>query len=362
MKFILDKKEALAAMGRIASIVEAKSIVPILGNVLIQSKQGVVCLRSSNLDMEAIESVSCDMLNEVGETTVPAKTLHDILKNAPDGAQIKFDLGDRLVVKYGRSRFQLSVLSPASFPALMVGDMPGEFSMSADALRDMLSRTRFSIENDIARTFIGGVRLEGRDGRLFACATNGKTMSVVSVAAPEGSDGLALTVPPKMVDEMIKLLGAADGDVQINFSDRKISVGSGATVVTSKVIDEKFPPFPLAETQDVIVRTDRDGLIQMVRRVMVTADKDKGVRLTIADGGITMTTRNVTDESEDEIAAEFEGETYVVGFGANFLLGALENLKGDVVEFQFPSSKKGAVVVKAPFDPDTLMNLGTMRV
>lgn len=362
MKFILDRKEALSAMSRIASIVEGKSTVQILGNVLIESKQGVVCLRSSNLDMEAIESVSCDMLNEVGATTVPAKTLLDIIKNAPDGAQLKFELGERLVVKFGRSRFQLAVLAADMFPALMVGDIPGQFSISANILRDMMSRTRFSIETDIARTFIGGVRLEQREDRLYACATNGKTMAIVSTPAPEGSAGIALTIPPKMVDEMIKLLGSSEGDVQVNFSDRKISIGSGATVITSKIIDEKYPPFPLSEGQDVVMRTDRDGLIQMIRRVMVTADKDKGVRLTITDGGIAMTTRNVTDESEDELAADYEGAEYVVGFGANFLLGALENLRGDVVEFQFPSSKKGAVVVKAPVDPDTLMNLGTMRV
>ena len=362
MKFILERSALLGAMTRLAAIVQKKQPIPILANVLIEAGAGVIRLRASNLDMEAIELVSCDMLSTPGITTAPAQTLLDIARNAPDGAQISFELDGRLIVKFGRSRFQLATLSADSFPQLMVDEFDGEFEIAADDLHDIMTRSSFAIENDVSRSFLGGVRLHGEGDTLKSCSTNGKVMIVISNPLPAGADGISVTVPSMMAAQLARLLSGETQNIKVSYSPRKVSFSWGVTTITSKVIDEAYPRFPLAESQPIIARTDRDGLMQMVRRVAVLSDQNRGVRLTWGDGGVSASTRTANDEGVDEIAADYDGPELVVGFSTAYLLGMLANLNGDIVEFQFSEGLVGAQIIKAPSDPDTLINAGTIKI
>jgi DNA polymerase-3 subunit beta len=66
----------------------------------------VELIASSELEVEA-----------EGEITVPGRKLLDICRALPDGAQIRFELGnEKLTVRSGRSRFTLSTLSASDFP------------------------------------------------------------------------------------------------------------------------------------------------------------------------------------------------------------------------------------------------------
>ena len=362
MKFIVEKSALVAAMTRIAGIVDKRQIIPILGNVLIESETaGVIRLRSSNLDMEACETVECDLLTEVGAITVPAHALLDIARNAPDGASLKFDLGARLAVQYGRSRFQLSHLAAEDFPAIMNADIPGEFKIPAATLRDMLIRTSYAMAYESSLAHLQGVRLEARDGELWAAATNFKVLAMVKIDAPEGCGDMGVTMPARMVDAVIGLLASSDADATVAFSDRKIAITCGATVIAGKILEGSFVNFPIATEKPVSVKFARDEMISMIKRVRATTDKADGIKLEFAAGTITATTRNTEAEGADEIGSEYDGPTGSVGFGAKFLLDVLSGVTGDIAEFQFGENFSGPVVVRAPIDPGTIVNMGTQR-
>lgn len=362
MKFIVEKSDLVAAMSAITRIADKRQIIPILGNVLIESTAaGIIRLRASDLDMEALESIPCDLLNDFGSTTVPAHSLLEIARNAPDGATLKFDLQDRLVVQCGRSRFQLSTLDATAFPALMTSDIPGSFTMPAESLRDMLARTGYASSTEHAYAHLHGVHIETIGGELWCVATNRKVLAMVKTATPEGADGINLTIPSKMVDAVISALAGAKEDVSVSFSDRKFSITLGATSITSKILDGGFVNFPFAKEHPVKIRAARDELIAMINRVRATTDKADGIRLAFEDSEIVASTRNTEGEGLDSIGSEQDGGNGTVGFGAKFLLDVLSNLKGDIVEFQFANDFSGAVIVSAPAAPDTIVNMGTRR-
>ncbi len=98
----------------------------------------------------------------------------------------------------------------------------------------------------------------------------------------------------------------------------------------------------------------------MVRRLMVTANqKDSGIRFDIKDGAISCRARNELDAGEDEIGCDYEGEPMDVGLSGARLLSILPNMKGDVLEIQLGGP---AVVLRAPSDPMTVVNLGKVTL
>ena len=106
MRVIVERSALLKAMSRAQSIVERRTTIPILSNVLIEASGDKISLRTTDLDIEIVEKVSASIEKE-GNTTVGAHTLHEIVRKLPDGSAIQLNLeqvSSRLEVKAGRSR------------------------------------------------------------------------------------------------------------------------------------------------------------------------------------------------------------------------------------------------------------------
>ena len=107
MKASIEQTELFRAMGRVQSIVERRTTIPILSNVLIEARDGQVLLRTTDLDIEVLDKVKA-MVEVPGSLTVGANTFHDIVKKLPDGSQIQL-IGDassnKLEILASRSRF-----------------------------------------------------------------------------------------------------------------------------------------------------------------------------------------------------------------------------------------------------------------
>ena len=92
MRFIAGRNSLLRALGHITGIVERRNTIPILSNILIGAEaSGVLTLKATDLDMEAIETIPAKV-ETPGAATVPAHTLHDIVRKLPDGAEIHIEL------------------------------------------------------------------------------------------------------------------------------------------------------------------------------------------------------------------------------------------------------------------------------
>ena len=133
MKVTIERSVLLKALGHVHRIVERRNTIPILANVLIEAGDGKLALKSTDLDLEASESVPADVAQK-GATTVPAHVIYDIVRKLPEGAQASLETtGDtgQLVLRAGRSRFTLQALPASDFPDLT----SGEFSPSVRASR-----------------------------------------------------------------------------------------------------------------------------------------------------------------------------------------------------------------------------------
>ena len=77
MKLTIDRSAFLRPLGHVQSVVERRNTIPILANVLLKARNGKVQLTATDMDMDILESVSCNILQE-GSLTVPAHTLYDL--------------------------------------------------------------------------------------------------------------------------------------------------------------------------------------------------------------------------------------------------------------------------------------------
>ena len=154
MKLTIERAALLKALGHVQSVVERRTTIPILSNVLLRAEMaGRLSLSATDMDLEIVERVPARVERE-GRTTVPAHTLYDIVRKLREGAQVELETsGERneMVLRSGRSTFTLACLPPEDYPVMSAGELAHHFTLSAAELRMLIDRTRFAISTEETR-------------------------------------------------------------------------------------------------------------------------------------------------------------------------------------------------------------------
>jgi DNA polymerase III subunit beta len=372
MKVTLERNQLLKSLGHVHRVVERRNTYPILANVLLKGADGQLELRATDLDIEVTESVPA-MVATAGTTTVPAHTLYEIVRKLSDGAEVKLETDgtEQMLITSGRSRFHLSCLSPESFPDLKSGNFSHSFSLPAATLRELIERTQFAISNEETPYYLNGIYVHmltaGKQPILRAVATDGHRMARAETDAPAGAKDMpGIIIPKKTVAEIQKLLDGAEGDVAVEVSDTKIRFSVGGVVLLSKLIEGTFPDYDRVtpKNNDKQLSVDRATFATAVDRVSTIASErgGKAVKLAVKDGNLELSVTNPDHgTATEELAVEFEPESFEIGFNARYLLDIVGQIRSDNAVFLF-NDAGSPTLVKEDGEAKALYVLMPMRV
>ncbi|WP_075216476.1 DNA polymerase III subunit beta [Mongoliimonas terrestris] len=372
MRVTLERSHLLKSLTHVHRVVERRNTIPILSNVLIRTRDGGLQLKATDLDLEALEAVPA-MVERPGATTVPAHMFYDIVRKLPDGAQVSLETsgdGGTLAIQSGRSRFSLQMLPESDFPDITVGELSHRFDIKARDLRRLIDKTQFAISNEEIRYYLNGIFLHTVDtpnGRRFrAVATDGHRLARADVPAPAGSEGMpGIIVPRKTVGEIQRLLDEPDADVVVELSEAKIRIATGDVVLTSKLIDGTFPDYGrvIPQGNDKELKVDRAEFAEAVDRVStISSERGRAVKLTLADGKMTLTVVNPDSGSAtEELVVDYEDDPLDIGFNARYLLDITGQLTTETAVFRLADPGSPTLVQDAD-DGETLYVLMPMRV
>jgi DNA polymerase-3 subunit beta len=338
MKATIERATLLKSLSHVQSVVERRNTIPILSNVLIEARDdGSIRLMATDLDLQVDESIQANVAT-AGATTVSAHTLFDIVRKLPDGSQVEINAAEgKMQLSAGRARFNLSTLPRDDFPVIAEGDLPTRFELPAATLRQIIDKTRFAISTEETRYYLMGIFLHVADDALKAAATDGHRLARVTVAKPDGADGMPdVIVPRKCVAELRKLLDELEGTVEVSMSPTKIRFGLGSAVLTSKLIDGTFPDYNrvIPTGNDKLLKLDPKSFAQGVDRVStIASEKTRAVKMNVDRDKVTLSvTSPESGTATEEIAADYGSDGIEIGFNARYLLDILSEIDGDTVE------------------------------
>jgi DNA polymerase-3 subunit beta len=330
MKISVERAALLRAMSRAQGVVERRTTIPILSNVLIEASGASISIRATDLDIEVVDVIDA-MVEQAGAATVPAHTLHDIVRKLPDGSQIRLeDEGEagRLHVTAGRSKFSLSTLPKEDFPVMASAEYESTFEAPAPLLRRLFDKARFAISTEETRYYLNGVYMhvaDGVGGRMLRCvATDGHRLARIDAPAPPGSEGIpGVIVPRKTVNELRRLLEDDKAMIQVSVSETKVRFASPELTLTSKVIDGSFPDYtrviPVGNTRRLEV--DAAEFASAVDRVAtVSSERSRAVKLVLDEDRLVLSV-NAPDSgaATEELAVAYAHEPLEIGFNAKYL-------------------------------------------
>lgn len=360
MRVQINRDHFSEGLQQVLNVVGQRATMPILGNVLIEAREGQLDLTTTNLDM----GIRCSCQAEVeasGSITLPVRRLFAIVKELPS-LDVSLDTteGHQARLKSGTAQFRIMGLSAEEFPPLPEFTDKHSFVLPQSELSRMVRSVSYAQSTDETRYIMNGVFFNFEPGRLTLAATDGRRLAVVirEMEVTEENAG-SLILPARTVGEVERLLGQGE-TVRMAFNDRQVAFEietgesddkqglSGGIYLVSKIVEGNYPNYQqvIPRETDQHFKIGRESFYNAVRRAsLVASDKNRSVTLQVREHELEVQgSSNEYGESNIVQAIEYTGPDVKVAFNPSYLTDPLRALGEEQVLFEFKDELSPGVI------------------
>jgi DNA polymerase-3 subunit beta len=244
MEFTITRDELLQGLYLTQGIVERRTTIPILANVLMESVENGVTIAAT--DQEIGVRRRCEAkLKRKGSLTTGARKLYEIVRECPQGEIVIHTLDNNWIeVSSGNSRFRIVGLDPKEFPAMprpARDREPQAVLVRSEVLREMITRTLFAVSSDETRLNLSGILLEAPEkGKLRIVATDGHRLSMITRATAEGVTAAGVIIPRKGVVEVSKVIEVGEEAVTITLQGGVAHASRGRVDLSMRLVEGEY--------------------------------------------------------------------------------------------------------------------------
>jgi|TARA_R110002096_G_scaffold196966_3_gene380050 DNA polymerase III subunit beta len=366
MKLKINKTDLLEPLSKVFGVIERRQTLPILSNVYFSIAGGRLKLSGTDLEVQVSAEASISS-QENYKTTIPARKLLDICRSLPDEAELTMDFDqDKVIIKSGKSRFNLRVLSADDYPLFDEFNYINEATVESAVLGKAFSKTVFCMAQQDVRYYLNGLMFEILDNELLTVASDGHRLALSknSIAADVESINQVI-IPRKAAQEVLRLIEKHDDPVFIKVAKNNIKFTLGDVQLNAKLIDGRFPDFKnvVPEESKHSFNIDKQGFKAALLRVSILSnEKYKGIRLDLSNQGMVINANNPEqDEAEEEVLIDYSGEEMSMGFNSSYLMDALNVIESDKVKVSFTDTNSSCLL-ENPEDGSSRFVIMPMRI
>jgi DNA polymerase III subunit beta len=347
MEFTVSKSDLVRELSLSQGVVEKKTTIPILSNVLLEAVGDRVNLTATDLELGIRCSCPARVKKE-GSGTVPARKLLDYIRLLPEGdVNMKFLENHWASITSGRSRTRIAGMSRESFPELPSMPEPSA-EIPIKTLAAMIARTSFAISMEESRFTLNGALLLVRPEGLTMVATDGHRLAYVQAAPAESGNvdtQFRALIPKKAMNELLKLADDAGEDSKAILAgdDNHLFFQVGHRVLMTRKLTGNFPDYErvLPKDHQLTAKLERNEIRSAIERVAQFADeRSRAIRVQFTTGEVRVFSSSVeTGESEESVPSEYTGPDLEIGFNAQYLLDFLRVIPQEQVAIELKDQK-----------------------
>jgi len=330
MEFSVTKSALLNELNTTQGVVERKTTIPILSNILVEAKGSRLTITATDLELSI--RTSCEVkIKKEGAGTIPAKKLLELVRLLPEG-EIKFRLLENHWVEIisDKKKYKLVGMARENFPALPAMPHP-LVKLSAATLQSLIAKTKFAISMEESRYTLNGGLLILKPDTIAMVATDGHRLALAETSQKlSGLNGeVKVLIPKKAMDEVEKLSSTAGSDAQLDFAkdESHLFFQASHRLLISRILTGQFPNYeavlPRENNKTVVI--ERSELCDAVRRVSQLADqRSHAVKLAVSNEGIEISASSPEyGEAKENIEKEYSGDPIAIGFNSSYMLDFL---------------------------------------
>jgi DNA polymerase-3 subunit beta len=359
MNLTITKEHLINGLQAVQNIVNVRTTLPILSNVLVKAEGDRVEFTATDLDVTIACSVEAK-IKKGGSTTIPVKKLFGIARELSN-SDIELEVDDKNLcsVRSGASFYKINGLSAEEFPPLPKFKEEKKVVLPQEKIRSMLKKTSFAISTDESRYVLNGIFISLKDHKMTMVATDGRRLALVDeeVDISEKSQG-EFIVPAKAVNELSRLM-SEKGEVEMRYSDNQASFTlkdekGFSILVISKLIEGNYPNYRQvipAEAKERVSLMREEFMHALKRAEIMTSEKSNSVKLAFTKNNLAITANSPdVGEARESLAINYKGKEMAIAFNPKYMIDPLNALGDDEVFLELIDElSPGVFKINGPF-------------
>ena len=338
MELTVSKAEFQKELQLCQGVVEKRSTIPILSNVLLKSANDRLEIAATDLDVTLLTSCPAKVKTP-GGVTLDARRLFEIVRALPDD-EIRLTLGENygISIESGTAKFRILGLPAEDYPTLPKVSFKDAHEIDLADLKLMVEKVIFAITHEETRFQLNGALLKVLGDKMEMVATDGHRMALVNLPHANGKAGeLTMLIPREALHEILRLETDDPGPLRFGTSENHMFFESGARRLMARMIDVNFPNYMevIARDNDRRVQIDRERLLSTIRRISLVAnERTRAIRFDFSAGKLTVSSTNPElGDARETVAVEYSGQPFYVGLNAAYVTDFLAAIDTQTVTF-----------------------------
>ena len=345
MKFTCLQENLNFGLQTTGHLINKNINLPILNNVLVELKDNILHLSSTNLEIGIKCAVRCKS-EENGSFTVDAKLFSEYVNLLPnDQVNVNLEKNDFLNISCKGQNTKIKGIDSADFPVIPSLEKINSYKVSISEMKKAISQTVFSVSTSDSRPEIGGVLMSFNKlnkGNLFLVGTDSYRLAEKRVAISGSEDEKEIIVPLKTLQEVLRILSNFKENKEVN--EMEIFVGDNQILfcldnieLVSRIVDGKYPDYRqiIPQSSKTTVIVNRAELVKTIKTVALFS------KVGICDisldfnqeKGLVLKANNIqVGESVGEVDVIFEGQNNQMVLNYRYLLEVLNNIDAEEVK------------------------------
>jgi DNA polymerase-3 subunit beta len=354
MELTIGRNVFLDGIQKTLGIVEKKTTMPILNNVLIRASGEGIRVFATDREISLVANYEAQVVHE-GEVTLSARKLYEMIREI-QGETIHFHRNDQCLVTLTAQKaiYKIPGIPADDYPAVVVSEDINFFRMRAQMLKEMIVKTAFSMSGDEVRKNLNGIFFESdaeNPGVLKAVATDGHRLAMASVYSGDKDFWKlekGVIIPRKGVLEIRKLLDGEKGDISIGVQQGMCVVKTDGIMLKVSLIDSDYPDYRRVIPADkgLVVQFEKEAALHALRRMsVISSERYSGVIVALKENKMVLNSTNPdVGEANDEMEVVYQGNELEVGYNVNYLIDAIEAVDEKNVIFEMRSGMKPGMI------------------
>ncbi len=350
MKFIVSSSYLLKQLSAINGVITTNPVVPILENFLFEIQGGTLTVTASDLQTSMITELEVEA-KEDGNIAIPAKILLETLRNLPE-QPVTFSIDDStysIEINSDNGRYKLAGENATDFPKIPTVADGYSVNFSSETLARAINNTLFATSTDELRPAMTGVYLNLDETNSTFVATDSHRLIRYRRVDVASDMKHSMIIPRKALTLLRATIPSEITNVNLEFNASNAFFNFNNVKMICRLIDERFPDYenviPVDNNNTMLI--DRQAFLSSLKRISIYANKTTHqVRLKITGSELMISAEDLdfSNEANERLVCEHDGDDIEIGFNAKFLVEMLGNIESKEVTLQLSAPNKAGII------------------
>ena len=341
MKFYCNGLDLYDAVLKVIKAVAVRSTNPIFEGIKLVAEEDLLTLTCTDGELLIETSISADVKIE-GETVVPGKLFSEFLRKL-SGEQIEITVdGNQMKLVYSDSEGFFQCFSANDFVQPNNIENFEWFELDQKDLKELITKTIFSVSTDDTRPMLKGCCFEVQDGNVTVVAIDGFRMALLKKPVTNSAE-FSVVIPAKSLNEIAKFLEDKNQPVRVNVQRNYVLIEIDNTKILSRRLDGQFINYRNVlsnnkfETKITASKTQLEDAIERAS-LLSRQEKNNSIKFVVASNCMTIKSASNAGNIKENITVSQDGKDIEISVNAKYVLDVLHVIDEEFIYLNFVSN------------------------